>query len=340
MEIALSGRFIERNVGGNSTYGRALQKGLEARGQQTVLIPYRSSALSTAIAETRYGRSHAASVDLVHFLADTGPLVAPRGPSVLTVHGVASRWTDVSRSHVANRVWLARVARAVRLCDRIITVSHSSASDVSDVFGVPADRITVIYHGLEAAVIDPPTETPERLRFLADEEFVLYLGNIEPRKNLVNLAKAFATDALRSTRLVVAGRPAWDYEESLAAFNAADNVDYLGFVSDDERSWLYAHCRLFVFPSHYEGFGLPVLEALGAGVPVTCSDRGSLAEVAGPAKILPGIDVGGISDGIKDALSDDQWRSRIGSLGPQWASKFTWEKSVDKHLDVYRELIG
>lgn len=340
MEIALSGRFIERNVGGNSTYGRALRKGLEARGQHTVLIPYRSSAVSTALAETRYGRIHPESVDVVHFLADTGPLMAPRGPSVLTVHGVASRWTAVSRSRVADRVWRARVARAVRLCDRIITVSHSSASDVSEVFGVPADRIAVIHHGLDAAVIRPPQETPARLERLVDEEFVLYLGNIEPRKNLVNLARAFSTEALRSSRLVVAGRPAWDYQESLAAFEAVDGVDYLGFVSDDERSWLYAHCRLFVFPSHYEGFGLPVLEALGAGVPVACSDRGSLAEIAGPAKVLPGTDVEGIAAGISEALADEQWRSRIGTLGPQWASKFTWEESVNRHLDLYRDLVG
>lgn len=340
MEIALSGRFIERNVGGNSTYARALRRGLEARGQRTVLIPYRSSAVGTALAETRYGRSHPDGVDLVHFLADTGPLVAPRGPSVLTVHGVASRWTDVSRSRVADRVWRARVARAVHLCDRIITVSHSSASDICEVFGVPGDRITVIHHGLETAAIHPPEEAPDRLRRLVDEAFVLYLGNVEPRKNLVNLARAFSTDALRSTRLVVAGRPAWDYGSSLAAFEQAGNVDYLGFVSDEERSWLYSHCRLFVFPSHYEGFGLPVLEALGAGVPVACSDGGSLAEVAGPAKILPGTDVAGISEGISDALSDDQWRSRIGTLGPKWASRFTWEKSIERHLDLYRELAG
>nr|WP_245935324.1 glycosyltransferase family 1 protein [Acidipropionibacterium virtanenii] len=296
--------------------------------------------MATALAETRYGRSHPASVDVVHFLADTGPLMTPRGPSVVTVHGVASRWTTVSRSRAADRLWRTRVARAVRLCDRIITVSHSSASDVAEVFGVPTDRITVIYHGLEANVIHPPEETPARLRGLVDEGFVLYLGNVEPRKNLVNLAGAFSTDALRSTRLVVAGRPAWDYKESLAAFEQADNVDYLGFVSDEERSWLYSHCRLFVFPSHYEGFGLPVLEALGAGVPVACSDRGSLAEVAGPAKVLPGIDVAGISEGISDALSDEGWRSRIGTLGPQWASRFTWQKSVDRHLDLYQELVG
>lgn len=340
MQIALSGRFIDRNVGGNSTYGRALRKGLEARGQRTVLVPYRSSAVGTALAETVYGRIHPESVDIVHFLADTGPLVAPRGPSVVTVHGVASRWTKVSRSRAADRVWRARVGRAVHLCDRIITVSHSSAHDISEVFGVPGDRITVIHHGLEVAIIHPPEATPARLDFLVDEPFVLYLGNIEPRKNLVNLAAAFSTDALRSTRLVVAGRPAWDFGESLAAFERASNVDYLGFVSDEERAWLYSRCRLFVFPSHYEGFGLPVLEAMGAGVPVVCSDRGSLAEVAGPAKILPGTDVVGISEGISDALSDVQWCRRIGTLGPQWALRFTWEKSVDRHLELYRELAG
>lgn len=338
MRVAVSGRFVERNVGGNSTYARALVSGMRVAGVEVDLIPYSRSAPLTALRETWYGVSAPREVDLVHYLADTGPLLPPRRPSVVTVHGLASRWIKVARSRHAEAVWLARVRAAVHLCDHVITVSHSSAADICDEFGLKESDITVIPHGLDQRAVEVPVTCPSRLEHLITEPYVLYLGNVEPRKNLVALAEAFDSPSLKGLKLVVAGRKAWDYEASMEAFAARDCIEYLGFVSDDERAWLYAHCQLFVFPSLYEGFGLPVLEAMGAGVPVICTRRGSLAEVAGPAAAMEDTTPEAIAAGITRSLADTAWLASMRTEGPAWASRFSWDRSVREHLDVYRRV--
>lgn len=338
MRVSLSGRFIERNVGGNTTYARNLESGLIERGVEIEHIPYASSAPLTALRESLYGVNPPQQVQVIHYIADTGPLLPLRRPSVVTVHGLASRWTTVSRSRRAQAVWTARVRAAIHLCDHVITVSHSSANDIRDVFGVDPDDITVIPHGFDPKITAGPSEPPERLSHLEHEPFVLYLGNVEPRKNLVALAEAFDSPDLTGMKLVVAGRKAWDFEESIRAFEARDNIEYLGFVSDEERMWLYQHCAIFAFPSHYEGFGLPVLEALGAGTPVACTRNGSLAEVAGPSAVIEDTSREAIADGLARALADTAWLQKVRHDGPEWARQFSWDRSIDAHINVYRRL--
>lgn len=339
MRVAMSGRIVKRNVGGNTTYGRALKRGLESRGIEIDLIPYRRSPSVTAIVESLYAFRPPKNVDVIHYLADTGSLIRTRKPTVVTVHGVASRWFPGARSRSADTVWRARVQRAIGVSDAIVTVSESSADDIASEFQVDRSLIHVIYHGLDHSQFEPPKLAPKRLEHLSAEPFVLYVGNIEPRKNLIALVRAFDCAVLSKARLVVAGRPAWDYRESLDAFAGRENVEYLGFVSATERAWLMTNCALFAFPSLYEGFGLPVLEALGVGAPVICSDRGSLPEVAGPSKIFEDTSVDAISAGITDALSDVDWTARVRVDGPKWASQFTWDQCVSAHLGVYDSLV-
>ncbi|MDU1064592.1 MAG: glycosyltransferase family 1 protein [Cutibacterium avidum] len=338
MRVSLSGRFIERNVGGNTTYARALESGLLQRGVDVNHIPFAASAPLTALKESFYAVNPPQQVQLIHYIADTGPLLPPRRPSVVTVHGLASRWTTVSRSRRAQAMWTTRVRAAIKLCDHVITVSHSSANDICEVFGVRREDISVIPHGFEPKVTAAPSTPSQRLSHLEHEPFVLYLGNIEPRKNLVSLAEAFDSPELSGMKLVVAGRKAWDFDASIRAFDARDNIEYLGFVSDDERAWLYQHCAIFVFPSHYEGFGLPVLEALGAGAPVACTRKGSLAEVAGPAATIEDTTTEAIASGLARALADTPWLHSIRHDGPKWAHRFSWDRSVDAHVEVYRRL--
>lgn len=339
MRIAMSGRIVRRNVGGNSTYGQALRSGLERRGNEVDLIPYSRSAPMTALMESLYGARPPKSVDIIHYLADTGSLLRTRKPTVVTVHGVASKWFTAARSRGADAVWRTRVRRAISVSDAIVTVSDSSADDIASEFKVDRGSIHVIYHGLDHSQFESPSVPPERLEHLSSVPFVLYVGNIEPRKNLVALAKAFDCVALSRIRLVVAGRPAWDYRESIEAFDARANVEYLGFVSAAERAWLMTNCILFAFPSLYEGFGLPVLEALGLGVPVICSNRGSLAEISGPSKVFQDTSVDAIGAGLVDALSDSEWASSIKVNGPEWANQFTWGRSVSAHIRVYKSLV-
>lgn len=342
-KIHMPGRIVDHQVGGNTTYARYLRDGLRSKGHVVSSIKPGSHQATTLIRETLFGLQQPTSAEeLIHYVADTGPLLKPHFPSVVTVHGVASRWIDVARSSSADLIWRTRVKKAIELSDAVITVSNSSASDISAVFGVDLQNIHVIPHGIDFDNFDKPSEISEELKRKLDKPFILYLGNIEPRKNLVSLLKAFTRTEVQSLGidLVIAGKPAWDYSESLQLINQTPGVKHVGFVSDSDRRALMQHCELFVFPSLYEGFGFPVLEALASGATVLTSNRGSLAEVSGPSIILEDCDPESISKGIVKAIQDQQLRDSCTREGKTWARQFSWDASVSSHIDVYRKVLA
>jgi glycosyltransferase involved in cell wall biosynthesis len=275
--------------------------------------------------------------EVLHYSADTGPLFKTRTPSVVTVHGVASRWIDVARNPRQERTWRSRVSRAIKSTDRLITVSQSAADDISEVFSVKRDDIRVIPHGIDSSLFGTPTQLSSTLRATLPREFALYVGNVEPRKNLIELVRAFDSPevAALSLPLVIAGRPAWNYAEAIGVIESAANVIYLGFVSDADRIALMQNCSLFVFPSLYEGFGLPVLEAMAAGAPVVASRRGSLREVAGPSYEISDLSAEGIANAVVSAIGDGEWLLRSEEIGRAWAGEFKWSASIEAHLSVY-----
>lgn len=341
MRVLMPSRFVDRHVGGNTTYARAVAAGLQARGVSVGRIAAGSHPAMTAALETLAGvRRHPAG-DILHYVGDTGPLLGTRTPTVVTVHGVASRWIDVARRPAQEKAWRFRVGRAISAADHVITVSNSSAADVADVFGVEPERLTTIEHGIDLDRFSTPTALSPEVRQALPERFALYLGNIEPRKNLVSLVRAFATSEVRALGLplVIAGKAAWNADDSLAEIRNSPDVITLGFVSDDDRAALMQACEVFLFPSLYEGFGFPVLEALAAGAVVATSDRGSLAEVAGPSLRLPGLEPDAVAAGVVSAVTDEAARERCRAEGTAWASRFTWDASVAKHLEVYRGVL-
>jgi len=343
MRVVMPGRFVERNVGGNSTYARRIASGLTERGIDVATIPAARSAPGNILRETFAGLASARTSDeVVHFVGDTGPLLKVTRPCVVTVHGVASRWIDVARKPWQEKVWRARVARAISAADHVITVSRSSANDVAEVFGVPEDRLTTIEHGLDLQLFEKSMELSPHLRAQLPDSFALYLGNIEPRKNLIELIKAFDTPQVRAlgVPLVIAGKPAWNANDTMAEIGRARNTMYVGFVSDEDRAALMQKSAVFVFPSLYEGFGFPVVEALAAGTVVLTSDRGSLAEVAGPSLRLSQLDAEGIAEGVLRALTDDDARRACVSTGRSWAARFDWDTSVEKHIAVYQGVLN
>lgn len=341
MRIAMPGRIVNRHVGGNTTYARRVAAGLKERGHDVVTMPSGPRPEITLLRETAYGLNLVHKGTVCHYVADTGPLVHTCLPSVVTVHGIASRWTKVARTARQEAVWRYRVKRAIASTDALITVSHSSARDVSAEFGVEESLIHVIPHGIDVDRFAAPTPLSANTdTWSLPQEFVLYLGNIEPRKNIDNLVQAFQSDELRSLGLplVIAGKPAWNYSETMREIESAHNVIHLGFVSDQDRVALMQRCSLFVFPSHYEGFGFPVLEAMAAGAVVACSSRGSLEEVAGPAIRMEDLTAEGVAATIHRALVDEDARARCKDKGSSWTQEFSWENSISEHIDVYRQV--
>ncbi|NIL74763.1 D-inositol-3-phosphate glycosyltransferase [Rhodococcus sp. B10] len=337
MRVLMPGRILERHVGGNTTYARELADGLRARGTAVESMRFHGSAPMTMLSETVQGLRRTDAV--LHYVADTGPLLRTRTPSVVTVHGIASRWIDGVRSGAQEKIWRTRVARAVASTDAVVTVSASSAEDIAEVFGVDLATIHVVPHGIDADAFAEPVSLSDDVRGRVPDEYLLYVGNIEPRKNLVALVEAMSRPDVRALGLplVIAGKPAWNFDASMDAISKSPDVIHLGFVSDDDRRALMQRTSLFVFPSLYEGFGFPVLEAMAAGAPVLTSNRGALRDIAGPAGVLGDIDADGIADGIVRAAEDSEWRASVPARGRLWASSFTWDVSVDAHLRVYEK---
>lgn len=339
MQIIFPDRILNRHVGGNTTYAREIHRGLENRGIKTGIIPSGPHPIATMALESLWGLIPKKS-SVLHYSADTGPLLPARVPSVVTVHGVASRWTRVARTPRQEKQWRFRVQKAIECTDTVITVSDSSADDIAEVFSIPRESIKVIHHGIDSEAFNSPAMLSDATAKKVPANFALYLGNIEPRKNIIELVQAFQSPELRSLGipLVIAGRPAWNFDEAMRAIDGADNVIYVGFVSDADRIALMQKCSIFVFPSLYEGFGFPVLEAMAAGAPVATSRKGSLAEVAGPAWTLESLDSAGIADGVVRALSSEEWLKSAQAKGRVWAGEFTWAKSVDSHIETYERL--
>jgi len=342
MHVLMPGRILERHVGGNTTYARTIAEGLRARNVSVDSIKFGGNPLAAIGLESLEALKRHSRDTILHYVADTGPLVPTRTPSVVTVHGVASKWVSGVRSGKSELIWRSRVRAAIKCTNRIITVSESSANDISEVFNISRESIAVIPHGIDCEKFQEKREFSDVTGARIPSEYLLYLGNIEPRKNIVELVKACSSAEIRELGLplVVAGKPAWDSEQSIREIESSSNVIYLGFVSEDDKIALMQNCTAFVFPSKYEGFGFPVLEAMAAGAPVVTSSRGSLQEVAGPSHVLEDIDSYGIARGITAALNNSEWIARAPASGQRWASKFSWDSSIQSHIDVYREVIS
>jgi len=175
--------------------------------------------------------------------------------------------------------------------------------------------------------------------------FVFSISTLEPRKNFDGLIRAFA-EARRQAgfphHLVIAGGKGWLYESIFAEVqrqNAGDYVHFPGFVADADLPALYNLADLFVFPSHYEGFGIPVLEALACGAPVLCTDTSSLPEITGDAaRLIPTADHPALVDALCDLLTDESARARLAARGPAQAAQWTWEAAAERLLSVYQTM--
>jgi glycosyltransferase involved in cell wall biosynthesis len=275
------------------------------------------------------------------------PLVPCR--SVVTIHDcIHLMFPQYLPNRIAYGYARASLWAAARRAERILTVSETSKADILRYCDVPADRIVVVHNAIDDRFNTPPTaEAIQRVRerYQLDGPFALYVGNIKPHKNLERLIDAFHI-VLRSgyerLRLLIIGDQISKYprlRRAVDKYKLHKHVRFLGFVQDDTLAALYRLATVFVFPSIYEGFGLPPLEAMASGTPVVTSNTSSLPEVAGDAAVLVDpYSAESIADGITQVLSDESLRQQMSAKGLARAREFSWESSVQRIRDVYVEV--
>ncbi|MBZ0281092.1 MAG: glycosyltransferase family 4 protein [Anaerolineae bacterium] len=304
------------------------------------------SPLSRILWEQMVQPGQLGDFDLYHALAFVSPVLMTK-PSVVTVY-------DLSFLHypqvlsASRRLYLRLfTALSCQRANRVIAISHSTARDLSDSLGIPAEKIDVAVPGYDAATYKPlPREQIEafRKRENLPDRFWLFLGTLEPRKNLPMLLEAY-TALPKSERLplILAGGKGWDYEvifSSVERYNLVKEVQFPGYLPVDVLPLWYNSAEAFIYPSVFEGFGLPVLEAMACGTPVLVSDASSLPEVAGNAGMcLPPHDVQAWTAGLQRAYVDAEWRLQAHEQGLLEAMRFNWRQTAQATIASYRQAL-
>lgn len=229
---------------------------------------------------------------------------------------------------------------SIQQCDHIITGSEFTKNEIIERTGVDPKKISVIYHGINYDVFYPRLDAPKPL-----QKYILAVGSIEPRKNLKNLIQAYkALDVTIRDQyhLILVGAQGWSNDDILYEIDRLNRwVHYSGFVCDEELAGLYSNASLFVYPSLYEGFGIPPLEAMACGCPVIVSDASTLPEVCGDAALyIDPISIQDIKESIMRVLNDGNLQSDLRVKGLEHAKRFSWNKSAIKHVEVFKKVLS
>lgn len=269
-------------------------------------------------------------------------------PSVFTLHDLIFRLYP--ETHMPLNRWFLNLMmpRFLRRADMVIAVSECTRRDAIRWYQIPEERIRVIYEGVEERFRPAPPEAVAalRARYGLPERFILYVGTIEPRKNLPTLFAAYRRllDRWPDLGLVVAGKPGWLTRgtfQALRRLGLEGRVRFLGYVPEEDLPPLYTAAAAFAFPSLYEGFGLPPLEAMACGTPVVVADAAALPEVVGEAGLrVPPDRPEAWAAALEAVLSDPLLRARLREAGLRQAARFRWDEAAAQTVAVYEEVLG
>lgn len=266
---------------------------------------------------------------------------------VVTVHDLAFlRYPDAAMPSL-HRYLNVVVPRSVRRADHLIADSQHTADDLQELWAIPAERISVVQGAVEHSHFQPVTD-PERQRAvrekyaIGERPFLLGLSKLQPRKNFARLIRAFAAarkEAALPHRLVIGGSKGWLFDEIFATVQALGlegEVIFPGFVDDADLPALFSAAEFFAYPSLYEGFGLPILEAQACGAPVLAGDNSCLPEAGGDAALYVRAEsVESIAEGVVRLATDAGLRADLRAKGLMNAAKFTWQRSAQQLMDAY-----
>jgi glycosyltransferase involved in cell wall biosynthesis len=284
-------------------------------------------------------RQHGA--DLFHGTLNVAPFGCPV-PRIITIHDLAFiRFPQTFRSY--NRTYLDLATRvSARQSAYILAVSEHTKREVVGLLGIPPERVIVTYDAARAHFRPPDPAALEafRTRHSLPEQFVLYVGTLEPRKNLLTLLEAYSQVARQSqVPLLIGGGKGWMFApifKRVEALQLREQVHFVGYLEEEELPLWYAAATLFVFPSLYEGFGMPPLEAMSCGTPVVTSNSSSLPEVVGQAGVMVSpTDDSALAEAILRLLQDATLRDELRERGFAQARAFSWRTTAERTLAVY-----
>lgn len=364
MRIAIDARLTGYIRGGTSRYTVQLVHALAAletgdelillesrRGTVDLMWPATARRLRLATPPHHRFEQIALPLELLRLPADllhSPDFIPPfrrRYRSVITIHDLAFlRYPHLLTPESAR--YYGQVGRAVESADQIIAVSEATRRDLLELLPADPDRVTVVHEAAspDCRPLDPVEVERWRSELGLPREFVLFVGTLEPRKNLPTLLKAFSRVG-KDCRvpLVVVGGRGWLCEEVFATRDALglnQEVLFAGTVPGKQLVYYYNCATCLVLPSLYEGFGLPVLEAMACGTPVIVSNLSSLPEIAGDAAItVDPTDVDGLAGALAVLLSDEELRARLRRLGIKRAGSFSWERAARETMEVYRKAV-
>lgn len=290
---------------------------------------------------------HEQKLDILHDLGQISPFFfQTKTKKILTLFDLTPTLFPQNFS-IYSKYYTKLFPLVLKNSDKIITISKSSKKDLANIFTVPESKIEISYLGVENKfnnITNNQTLKQVRQRYNLPKDFILFVGTIEPRKNLANLISAYYLFRKKyNLQLVIVGKKGWKYDEvfhTIDKLGLHDEIRVVGYVKDDDLPSFYNLAKVFVYPSIYEGFGLPILEAMASGCPVIASNSSSMPEVIGDAGILinPEKLDKELPSSLKKILKSTKMREKLIKKGMERAKQFTWQKTARETIKVYEEL--
>lgn len=266
---------------------------------------------------------------------------------IMTIHDLSFIKYPEYAPKIVKKTYKNRIENCLKWTDLIITFSQSTKQDIMEIFNFPEEKIFITHQASRYKNLPINKSQINSINYNSNNPYLLFVSTFEPRKNIINIIQAF--NYLKQTKkiahnLILIGQKGWQYQPIFNAINNSpfrDHIYYLGYLSDEEVALFYQNAEVFVYPSYYEGFGLPVLEAMSLGVPVITSNTSSLPEVAGDAAILVNPDhYQELADAILQVINNTQLRNQLIEKGKNRAKLFSWENTAKQTINAYNYLLN